>query len=361
MSGNARNSLSIRRRQCAAFTLVELLVVISIIALLISILLPSLKRARHQAKAAHCGVLQRGFATGLSTYVTEEMDWIPSRNTTGVEIWERALDTILPPQKAEAMHQPHVPVQTYDWMTPLLRLETQLPHDRARRFYTLFDEYRCAEVNFKAVLYTSGFLPIDDNRFVSVIDEKGAYPGTSYLMPTYFQLWGEEDARNVTLLRYDGFPLSFRAKAPASFWTVQMKHYKSRIDHVGTPAEKIAAADGTRYLPQTPLPLDFDHHYDPELRSASGRGWFGAFTSGGAYWVGSTAYGGIQSPSRGKNVPLSYRHNDGLQAVFFDGHVEWISRKQSRKVDYWYPRGSSIKYGNGFRDYHWYDVGYVIR
>ncbi len=63
---NLRNLRSWRRS--AGFTLIEMLVVISIISLLISILMPSLSRARAQAKSVHCLARLKEFGNALAAY-----------------------------------------------------------------------------------------------------------------------------------------------------------------------------------------------------------------------------------------------------------------------------------------------------
>jgi len=335
-----------------AFTLVELLVVIAIIALLISMLLPSLKRARDQAKALKCGSQLHGLGRGLHIYGVENDEWIPGRNTSGFDTWVASQPV---GGAMERLSRAQIPVQTFDWMTPILRVTTTLPANRPQRFRTIFDEYRCASVNFKSVVFT-GSAPPDNVLFAQDVARYGPYFGVSYLMPVHFQYWGRADAAK----RYVGYhptaptTLGLPVAANPDFYEVRIDRYRSRLNAVGAPAEKIAVADGTRFLPSHNV-LDFDHHQNPQ--------WFGSFTCAGGWWRGSQAWGvSPYNDSRGKNLPLSYRHYDGMEAMFFDGHVERLSQRQSRKIDYWYPRGGVVvKSHEGIDDYADYPNGYVIR
>ena len=61
-----------------AFTLVELLVVVAIIAIIISMLLPAMRKAREQARRTLCGSNLHQLGIGMITYGAEERGQLPT-------------------------------------------------------------------------------------------------------------------------------------------------------------------------------------------------------------------------------------------------------------------------------------------
>ena len=345
-----------------AFTLIELLVVVAIIAMLVAILLPSLKCARAKGKSAVCGTTLRAMGRGLATYFTEENGWIPGINTSGVGI--RFLD--FTGAGGEAYRRADVPAQSFDWMTPWLRYETDLGMTRADKFRVLLDTYSCpSQRSVSTVLYPER--PGDVPDAVDFGDwDSESWTSLSYLMPSGFQYWGQKYSRKVIATHPTSPRLTMKAQVAADFWSAVSKDYKSNINKVGDrPDRKIAAADGARFMTGD-LVVDFDCSPAPRF--------FGSFTSGGAWRAGSTAYGvssesttwdGRPAPSssesNGYNLELSYRHGCGrgaamsgsvqanvgsINAVFFDGHVQTLEDRDSREIEYWYPSGTWVQNPN---------------
>ncbi|NOX59297.1 MAG: prepilin-type N-terminal cleavage/methylation domain-containing protein [Planctomycetes bacterium] len=125
------------KRSQKAFTLVELLVVVSIIALLISILLPSLKRARGQAKQIVCGSQQRAIAGAMWNYWTENNSRVPeviSPMTNGVGA-EGFGDASIPDDAIDPFYNPTrgyapVPSKTiWNQSLPNILMPTQMGAD----------------------------------------------------------------------------------------------------------------------------------------------------------------------------------------------------------------------------------------
>ncbi len=346
---------SARRR---GFTLIELLVVVAVIALLMSILLPSLDCAREQARRVVCGSTLNTFGKGLGFYTNENSDFFPGINTSGVRLRQHY---ILQSGLIEEVTNADAPVQTYDWITPLIGQFDELPAKRADRWAFFWQErYACPNVSkTTSVLYQPGGLGAERNDF-----QEYAWKQNSYLMGIYFQFWGDGTQR-VELAKHAP-PLNTLSitpvRKPANWSEVRLpERYRSRINEVGAASRKLFASDGTRYLPGGDVPLDHDADIIPSI--------FGAFTEAGAWRAGATAFGvargtqtwdgrqvGGSSPSEGKNIPLSWRHgcetdtsgdatrNPGqMNALFFDGHVEVLNDRQSREPHLWFPAGTVIE------------------
>lgn len=83
LAGHKKNGSSFVK----AFTLIELLVVIAIIALLVSILLPSLNKARDLAKGAICISNLKSVGTAFGMYMSDGDDWYPMNIGVGDFGW----------------------------------------------------------------------------------------------------------------------------------------------------------------------------------------------------------------------------------------------------------------------------------
>lgn len=380
------SSWSPRHRNKPGLTLIELVATIATIALLGLILYPTLSHAREQARTASCANILGGFSTWLGYYLNDHNGWIPGTNTSGVALSTKRWAMYDNP---DVLHQSNLPVQTDDWMTPLARYEHTLPDVRGERLHYLWTQFRCPANQETSVLYPpepSVNIP-DYSDFLDY-----SWPACSYLMPACFQWWGR--AHDGEVLAFDDvypmFPV--HARVVPALWEVGNENYVSRIDQVGPPARKVFVADGTRYLTPSGI-LDHDIHPIPAQ--------LGSFTTTGAWWTGSTAYGvavgslnwdgapvSYGSPSNGWNLPLTYRHSSApgdllaledyqsstalatgaspdtphgsgmpdntptgaaqdnrgiIHAVFYDGHVEILTDRQSRDIDRWYPTGSIVE------------------
>ena len=223
------------RRVCTGFTLIELLVVVAILALLMSILLPSLSCAREAARKVVCGTTLNGFGKSLVLYQTDNEDWIPGVNTSSLKLRAKQASIGANPQ---TLHDPTLPVQSWDWISPLIKYsDTNLPAKRVERWENIWQKrWACpSRINVKSSAYK--WNTVSDG--VEFRDRN--WKACSYLMPTWFSCWGKDANRYLGKMELFNSPLY--VVHPDDEWEVDSLDYISRIDRVGPASRKVFAAD----------------------------------------------------------------------------------------------------------------------
>jgi prepilin-type N-terminal cleavage/methylation domain-containing protein len=334
------NELTLAGRSHRAFTLIELLVVIAIIALLISILLPSLGQAREAGRAVVCGSMIRQLGQFQASYAATWKDHISTYMTAGAEFHARGAMSM------EGTKTPTTPTSIYDWMTPMMGDSVNLSPNRARRTLELFNNWGCASAKRLNDLVWNGSNAADMTDFIAAQSDY-QYRQVSYLMPVGFCLPSKmerpipniPDTGRTPAALYNFVPRENpAARIPLfrQYFSTPVDtyfQYNARMDRVGIQlSNKVMAMDGTRFYDASGRRLDFDATAAPT--------YYGSFMDNPCY-VDSAAYGRVRGGANTTNQQLSFRHNKGVNAVFFDMSVRRLDKDTVyRRPDFFFPSKS---------------------
>ena len=313
-----------------AFTLIELLVVVAIIALLVSILLPSLSRAREQAKAAVCAANNHNVGQSCMIYMGQYRGDFPLNDPFPMNPYDPSTGisgipgTSWPARGGGSASEKFDPVHGY-----IALYANEIPSDvpvekdepweeypfgfRVQSQYepdSLWEGFYCPSQNRRNTIednspervgldhdlaaekykYASGYMP---NRMLrgATINGRGPTKPSKAALPENFSTW---DNAFTTPYVYLDHPDLGR-----DYFFLQA----STLDQVVAPADCVYMADSLDYMARRDELVDDRFSTDPNSDDNSAGSWF-ELTEG---------------PS---TVVLGARHLGKAQVLYADGHSD---------------------------------------
>lgn len=321
------------------FTLIELLVVVAIIALLISILLPSLGKARDVARQTVCANNLRQIAIGIYTYANDHQEQIVGGPTTsGIDALSGRFNG--------------VSIQTWDFIGPLAHSMGFVGPGDGESPANLTENIRAARFNWYRETLTPFICPANNiaSEPFGVSSPWTTGRMISYNMSTQFTSTTDPTPRGT-----------------GSGYAQNRRSYRPFLHMVGTTSMKVAVFEGHRYASLNDKP-----DYDPRINANFG----GAFGGVGAWWISSKELNRSAAPGEAGNNLYNarpdifndarrwafrhgYRASPGSTAptqvlgnmAFFDGRVELFTDGDATNPDYWFPTGTKLESAIDFWNY----------
>jgi prepilin-type processing-associated H-X9-DG protein/prepilin-type N-terminal cleavage/methylation domain-containing protein len=308
-----------------AFTLVELLVVIGIIAVLVAILLPALNRARQQALEVECMSIARQWGAGLQMYVDQNKGQLPQKGPGGTNAGD---DSFGPQSGIIGVNDPSL---WFNAIPPLINNKS---------YYDLLVLSQTGNPLVSGHTGPAVPLPHAGDNSIFICPVQGP-PGSEYLAPTgsdviggdYFSINGPS-TKNVDsygVLRVNGNTAqhTFNWAGTFVFNSKLTETIASSTALVQNPAIKMSSLVPTSdVVVMDEMIANYGEYKDPTVQAYANDPRINSLrTSGAAFTVDANGFSSNVAQPKACWTRFTTRHNHGGNILFADGHVSWFSWK----------------------------------